>query len=217
MRRLMQAWADTGATAALVFGLDDDDETFTEEVGQSLIDLADELDVNVTAHKAKRTDMVGTLNVLADLYSHATYKYVGFMGDDHCPRTPKWDARMNAVLEAMGTGIAYGNDLMQRETLPTAVFMTADIVQTLGYMAPPMLKHLYVDNAWRDWGQGIKRYQYLDDVIIEHMHPQADKAEWDEGHIRVNGPEMWDHDVEAYRVYCADHELGDLTKLRALI
>ncbi len=102
---------------------------------------------------------------------------VGFMGDDHRPKSEGWDLRM---IEAVGhKGIAYGNDLIQGPNLPTAVFMTSNIVEQLGYMCPPGLIHLFIDNAWLEWGRGAECLTYLDDVIIEHVHPLKGKAAQD--------------------------------------
>jgi hypothetical protein len=217
IKRLIQAWADTQASAKLVVGLDRDDEAFNDESGAEIDDLIAGLGFRgrVSVSVSDPKGMCWTLNEIATGAAQVT-KYVGFMGDDHLPRTLHWDARLAVALQDMGVGVAYGNDLMQRAALPTAVFMTSNIINALGYMAPPSLTHLYLDNVWRDWGQGIKKYAYLEDVVIEHMHFQAGKSEVDEGYLRVNGGEMWAHDCEAYRVYCAEQENLDLEKLRAL-
>jgi hypothetical protein len=213
VRRIMEAWALTRAEATLWLGVDTDDETFDAAMVNAWID---EFGVDVRATSLKRTYMNGTLNAIA-IEAAAEYEFLGFMGDDHCPRTNRWDRIVVEELDRLGTGIVYGNDLLQRATLPTAVFMTSDIVKALGYFSPPDLHHLYCDNSWRDWGQGIKRYSYLPDVIVEHMHYQIGKAEEDEGYTRVNSPEMYEHDMEAYRIYCAKQESLDLATLRALL
>jgi hypothetical protein len=42
---------------------------------------------------------------------------------------------------------------------------------------------------------------YLEDVIIEHMHPVAGKADWDEGYREVNAQEVYSADALAYNNY----------------
>ena len=123
---------------------------------------------------------------------------IGFCGDDHRPRTVGWDQAYLDALREMGTGIVYGNDLLQGEALPTQVAMTSDIIRALGYMAPPDLVHMYADNWWRELGRRAGCLRYLPDVIVEHMHPVAGKADWDEGHKRVNAPEMYDRDATTF-------------------
>src|SRR5215470_16964348 len=119
--------------------------------------------------------MVATLNAEAAI-ARCEYPMVGFCGDDHIFRTHGWDKALVEALWELGTGVAYGNDLLQGENLPTAVALTSNIVRELGYMAPPALRHLYIDEYWRDLGRAIDRITYLPDVIIEHLHPSAGKA-----------------------------------------
>jgi hypothetical protein len=141
---------------------------------------------------------------------------VGFMGDDHRPRTVGWDQAYLDVLRELGTGIVYGNDLYQGEKLPTQCAMTADIVRALGFMAPPMLRHMYVDNFWRDLGTAAGCIRYLPDVVVEHMHPAAGKAAVDPGYERVNDPGVFAVDARAYASYRASGMPADVAKVREL-
>jgi hypothetical protein len=138
------------------------------------------------------------------------------LDDDHRPRTKGWDSKLLAVLRDMGTGIAYGNDLLQGKNLPTAPALTADIVQALGYMGAPELNHLYVDDFWRDLGNAAGCLRYLPGVIIEHMHPLAGKAAADEGYERVNDPAQYRRDSAAYEAYKVERLAEDVDKVLAL-
>jgi hypothetical protein len=128
------------------------------------------------------------------------YKYFAFLGDDHRPRTAEWD---HLLIQAMQKrpSMAYGNDLLQKERLPTMIAMTSDIVKALDGMVPPKMKHLYLDNFWKKLGQDLNTITYLDHVIVEHMHPIAGKAEWDEGYKEVNAAEIYSFDALAYQNY----------------
>lgn len=137
----------------------------------------------------RQPGMVAALNRAA-VGSVDRFRLLGFMGDDHLPITPNWDRRIRDQLASTWAGMVYGDDLLQRAALPTAIFLTANIVRRLGWMAPPMLRHLYVDNAWRDLGLAAGILSYLDDVVIEHVHPVAQKAAWDDGYARVNHPSL---------------------------
>ena len=117
---------------------------------------------------------------------------VGFMGDDHRPRTVGWDLDYLNALTALsgrcnnrrspGVGMVYGNDLLQGENLPTQVAMTTTIPATLGRMVPNELSHLYTDTYWLELGKALGKLQYLPEVVVEHMHPGAGKAVIDEGY-----------------------------------
>lgn len=147
-----------------------------------------------------RLRLGATLNEYAVRYA-LIYDGIGFMGDDHIPRTPNWDATLTDILEASEPAVVYGNDLFQGQNLPTAVLMSSSIVETLGYMVPAGLVHLYIDNAWMLWGQTLGRLIYVPNVVIEHMHPNANKAQFDEQYVEVNSPALDRSDNGRYDRY----------------
>jgi hypothetical protein len=153
--------------------------------------------------------MCGTLNAAA-VEEAPNFKYLGFMGDDHRTRTEGWDAQVIEALERQP--IVYGNDLIWGEGLPTAVFMRSEIVEKLGYMAPPELVHLYLDNFWLTLGGRIG-IEYLPDVIIEHLHPSVGKAEWTPEYNEVNDGAMYAADEQAFNNYLATRFESDVEKL----
>lgn len=182
--RLEQAIKDTRTTRAdFLYVVDHDDPKAEEYVRMGLNRL-------IVIHERLR--LGGTLNWAARKYADL-YDAIGFMGDDHLPRTPFWDLRVLDALD-VETGqaprVVYGNDLLQGANLPTAVFMHSRIIQALGYMVPPGMIHLYLDNFWKELGQSLNGLVYLPDVVIEHMHPVAGKADWDDRYAEVNAPDM---------------------------
>lgn len=204
---LIQAFQETcRAETTLLFGLDFDDPQKEEYL--ATLDLYTGIGMRIEREIMwPRLGLVGTLNKLAWLRAsrRATSPFaIGFMGDDHRPRTIGWDAAYLAALEDTRTGIVYGNDLIQGGSLPTQVAMTSDIIYELDYMIPPVLKHMYADNFWRDLGEEVGCIRYLPEVVIEHMHPIVNKAAWDEHYDRVNA--LMEEDGAAYRRY---KELGD--------
>jgi hypothetical protein len=141
--------------------------------------------------------LVKALNYASVLYVKE-YEAIGFMGDDHRPRTPGWDRSYLESLRELGSGYVYGNDLLMGERIPTQVAISSPIIETLGFFGPPGFTHLCVDLTWKDMGVGLGRIKYLDDVIVEHMHPANGKAENDSGYKFVNSPEMVKKDTEEY-------------------
>lgn len=213
---IADAWTATGATADLRFVIDTDDPAEDEYVTAitKIAETRRSWRLHLTA--GPRLRLCGSLNDTARRDA-PNYRYLAFLGDDHRPRTAGWDARFRECLSG-GPGIVYGNDLLMGERMPTAVAMTSDIVRTLGYMAPPSLVHLCLDLVWLDWGRGMERITYLDDVVIEHMHPAAGKVALDAGYEECNSPEQVSADSAAYYAYRDGGGLqADLTKLRALI
>lgn len=123
---------------------------------------------------------------------------VGFMGDDHLPRTPGWAVALAAASRTHGPGIFYGRDGLKDIKLPTWWAMSEPIIRTLGRMVPADVEHLYCDNAVLELGKAARCIRYLPSVFIEHMHPVANKSEWDSGYVRVNGPDQYERDRSAY-------------------
>lgn len=171
----------------------------------------------VTVPKGRR-GMVDALQAAYVLLQDQLGFSVGFMGDDHRPRTPGWDAAYVASLRELGTGITYGDDLFQHAAMCTQVAMTSDIPKALGYMTPLGFQHLCVDVVWRDWGIALDRLRYLPDVVVEHMHPLAGKSKNDAGYAAVNNHEIANHDNAYYREYHDSERFDrDVEKLKELL
>lgn len=203
IERLAQQWPKVTKMAKLVVIVDADDEK-VEEYPEGL---------GIIYEMNKDTAGLGSiLNKYANKwanYSHA----IGFMGDDHLPQTEGWDVILYEDLLELGSGIIYPNDLFQRHRLPTSVLMSSDIITTLGYMCPPGIRHLYLDDFWKELGTGIGRIYYDAGVVVEHRHPAADKAEWDDSYRQNNSTHRFQEDKGAYLKY----KWGQLNKDVALL
>jgi hypothetical protein len=63
--------------------------------------------------------------------------------------------------------------------------------------------HLYLDNFWMTLGKDLNALRYIPEVVLEHLHPIAGKAEWDEGYRDVNAQEIYSADKQALDDYLA--------------
>ena len=142
--------------------------------------------------------MVKALNYAVSCGYAEEYEALGFMGDDHRPRTYGWDSAYLGNLRELGYGYVYGNDLLMGERIPTQVAISSSIIRTLGFFGPPGFTHLNVDVTWKDMGEAIGKLRYLPDVIIEHMHPAVGKAEEDSGYKWANSAFMVKADEAEY-------------------
>lgn len=156
---------------------------------------------------------LGYLEDRRKIYSYA----VGFMGDDHYPRTHGWDEMFVGALLEMKTGFVYGNDGLQGEAIPTQIAMTADIPLTLGFMTLPQLWHLYADNFWLDLGKAIGRIKYLPQAYLEHMHPAVGKANYDKGYEFSGAFALDRRDHAVYMQYLKDDLDGDAKKILSMM
>jgi hypothetical protein len=139
-------------------------------------------------------------HVAAELCADPNLGYIGFLGDDHRPRTPHWDTLLARSLQGR-PGVAYGDDGFQHERIPTACLMSAWLPRLTGHMNPPGCTHLFLDNFWASLGNAAGNLRYVPEVSIEHLHPIAGKAVWDDGWKRVNSREMQSHDHRAFVRY----------------
>ena len=159
--RLARAVARTARPGftRLVFVLDHDDPEL-DAYTAALRDGDPSLLIMVTRPDGPRR-MGPVLNWAAKQYA-SVHGYLGFLGDDHLPHTGWWDDQLCAAIGDK-PGVAYGNDLFQQAALPTAVVMSAVIPRILGYMSPPPLEHLWIDDFWRTLGEAT-RLEYLPGV-----------------------------------------------------
>ena len=205
--RLAKAFIDTNTEADLYFIVDNDDPRWVEYTNHDRY--------KVLPADNKTGGCAASLNTgavyLLDITKFPFYDYFVFMGDDHLPRTEGWD---KAFMEALGhnTGIVYGDDLLQGANLPTAFGMSRDLVNELRGMTFPGCIHLFFDNFVKQLGLDLNYLKYLPNVIIEHLHPVAGKAEMDEGYARVNQPKWYEQDLLILQRYLASAEYAELVR-----
>ena len=181
---LVTAYAATRTSADLLVWVDDDpDDDYPHDD-----DLPDWCRV---VRSSTRRRLCGSLNHAAPIYANG-YDVIGFMGDDHRPRTLAWDQRI--IDEMPPLGVVYGDDTIQGENLPTAVWLDSVIVRRTGRFVHPDVVHLYCDNAWKVLGTVLGTLTYLPDVVIEHLHPVAGKALMDESYAESNHPSRYADD-----------------------
>jgi hypothetical protein len=182
----------------LMFAIDEDDADSYPRIDGVLYEVNPRMGMN------------GTLNYVANKYSDS-YKYIVFMGDDHRVRTFGWDLVMAEKIGSLG--VAYGNDLIQGQALPTAVMMSSNIIKAIGYMAPPKQKHMYLDNFWLDLGTRLNAIHYLEDVIIEHLHFSVGKSDMDSSYQEKNDSAIYNADKVAYDEYLSTQMDIDIDKI----
>jgi hypothetical protein len=200
---VLKAHKEFSCRSDLLFVIDTDDEeliNYRTAVGLEYI-------IEV---ENKTRGMAYPINLAAKKYLN-DYEFFTFIGDDHRFKTADWDV---CLMRAIGNdaGLAYGNDLLQGQRLPTAVMMSAAIVRNLGGMVPPKMRHLYLDNFWKKLGEDIGNLSYLEEVIIEHLHPVAGKAEWDEGYKAVNAEEIYAFDRLMFHNYITSEDYAVLVR-----
>ena len=185
----------------IVLGLDEDDEHNYPRLDGVMYEVG------------PREYMIATLNKIAMKYVD-DYLFFTFLGDDNIVTTDGWDVAMSVTLGKHGYGIAYGNDMLQEDKLPTSIMITTNIVKALGFMAPPQLKHLYADNFWQALGRGLGSYYYFPSVYWEHLHFINGKAGKDIIYIEANSKERYEKDRKSFEKYMKKHYVNDVLRVK---
>jgi hypothetical protein len=206
---IIEAWSETGAfgVADLIFIIDRDDPKIGEYV-----DVIGQYPQVQRMFAQEWEPLVPKLNRVA-VRAAIDYSAVAFMGDDHVPRTEMWAHKLIEDHQVRGARIVYGRDGLQDMKLCTWWSMDSRIICALGKMVPADVQHMYCDNAVMLLGRKIGSLGYDGRILIEHMHPLADKAPSDEQYERVNRREQYERDEVAFRAWVSDGLARDATLL----
>lgn len=217
--KTMQSFLDTAARVdtSLVIAVDSDDPTLMDYrfIGPRPVPYT----VNMMTLQPYETgNLVKATNSAVDriMRSAEPGDIIANIGDDHRFRTHGWDKIIRDAL--VKPGIAYGDDLFQRENLPTAPFISYEVIKALGYYAEPGLKHMYIDNVWKDIGRGIGNLVYLPEVVIEHVHPQApnrkNAAPWDDQYLSYNNDQFKNEEQQAYLHWRTNYMSSEIERVK---
>lgn len=148
-----------------------------------------------------------SLNELAERAERDGVSHLAMLGDDVVPETPEWDTRL---MDALGDdlGVAYGDDGLRKKhapDLPTHYVTQTEVYRRLGYLSPPGIRHLFLDNVARDLGRFLKNFRYVP-VKVRHLHPWAEGEHLHDPTYAEGGrnPDIRNADRLAYVKWTAD-------------
>ncbi len=190
---LAASWrATTTGRSVLWICIDDDDDALA---------YASALGPDVQLLQGPRQQMCPWTNQAAAAAVAGGARVVASLGDDH-RLVGDWEtAVLGAVDEMGGTAIVYGDDGIQGERLPTAAFVSADIVAALGWMCLPGLEHLYCDNVWKVLGERAGVLRYLPGMSTPHLHPVAGLGAMDASYASSNSEAQYQRDGAVFRAW----------------
>lgn len=212
MRRLVETCDRTAAgPVEIVFYLDADDEAGIA-AGQA---LAAARGGDIVLLVGPRILLSSTWNRCAEV---AKAPVMMHCGDDIAFRSPRWDDHVLDAFDAFGDRIAFvhGDDRLQGARLGTHGFLHRAWVDVVGYFVPPYFSSDFNDTWLTEVADAIGRRVYLPEVVTEHLHPLAGKADWDVTHRERLERGQRDEVGRRYDLLAAQREL-DAAMLRAAI
>ena len=145
--------------------------------------------------------------------------YFSTLNDDHFFVTKDWDRKLIEIVETQGQGwgIAGADDKLTNWAEckhPSGCVISGNIVQTLGYLMHPSLRHIGTDTYLMKISEGINRLFLTRDVVIEHRHWINGIRKMDDNYKWVYGKEEQEHGAIAVRNYLFNHYENDIKKLK---
>lgn len=112
--------------------------------------------------------------------------WIGLLGDDCVPETPRWDQRLVANLDRCL--IASCDDGWQAPNrVANCWVISGELVRTIGYLFPPGLHHLFIDDIWETIGRDGLCWRCDMSVKVAHRNVLRGDAPADDTHRAAYG------------------------------
>lgn len=127
------------------------------------------------------------------------YDAVGILANDIIPRTLFWDRVLASRLN--GYNLVSPDDLWQapRRLGGGGILFSKALIEAVGYIAPPGMEHLFLDDVWETLGNDMGVWQPQLDVVLEHKHAALEAKPIDSTTRRLGT--FWAADEKAYRIW----------------
>lgn len=95
------------------------------------------------------------------------YRWIGLLTDDQWPITQNWDTQLISGLQ--GWNIITSDDCDQApKRMEGATVWARDLIDAIGYLAPPGLNHLFFDDVWERINVATGCMKWMMDVKVAH-------------------------------------------------
>lgn len=183
-----------------------------------------DLPANWTVHVVKGGGCAAaTREAMADLFTD-DIQWLGWLGDDIIPETEHWDVM--TIRQLTGWNVVSSADGAHAPHKLNGISVwSGDLVRAVGYLFPPGLQHMYLDDIWEELGRATGCWQCDMSIMGRHAHASwgAEKNK-DPTYVKTNS--RWPEDDKAFygwmraekteaanRIFALMRESGiDLTK-----
>lgn len=194
---------DTSITTDCIIVLDEDNQHTYPRLDGFIYHIVNGSNIRGVTHP---------LNIVANRVCD-DYEFIGFIGDDHIPRTKFWNKNVYDVLfKNTPLSMVYCNDLLQGKNLSTHIIMDSKFIKIMGFMGPTCFKHLFVDNFWMELGKTLENIHYLDNVVIEHLHYTTNKSPNDSLYSILNSRQYYLDGERTFKEYIESAEYSSVLR-----
>ena len=169
----MEAAENTRMTSPVHLRLDKDDPTLEEYLKIPFGDLW----TVVVGERAGLGKIINSFYV-----DHSGLSWYGFLADDVVPETSEWDRQL--IAEAGNDNLAHAFDGKHGKNFATHFVLGGGLVESIGWLALPELKRIYIDTIWNDIAKARKVRKYRPDVRLIHHHFSNGLAKRDETYLK---------------------------------
>lgn len=163
----------------------------------SIHDHDDNTFKKIAFHKCKfrnfqiktRQSSMGYYN--SECLKHSSGKSIILINDDVLFRTKGWDILVDKLFEKYSDGIylGYGNDLFKGKKLPTFPILSKKFINLIKDPYPSNYKGAFIDMHLNDifniiLKKHVDRYEYLNELEIEHLHYRTGKSDIDSTYLK---------------------------------
>ena len=158
LKRFVEAVVATGTTTSIVLVVDHGDDA----------PLVSNLPDNFSTFYAPGgSNGEAFEEVRAALWSNVPHQWIGLLSDELIPETPNWDTRLIAHLA--GYNLVSTNDGAHApKRLGGAVAFSGDLVEAVGYVYPPGLKHGFLDDVWEQLARETDNWFCDMSIMVRH-------------------------------------------------
>lgn len=135
--------------------------------------------------------------------------WLGLIGDDCVPETPAWDRLLVDRLE-VGNFVYCDDGWQAPARVGNCWVIAGELIRAVGYIFPPGLQHLFVDDVWETIGREAGCAAYRPDVMVRHRHVLKGEAPADATHRLVYGAAtfdraqgLWPEDTAVFEAWLA--------------
>lgn len=203
-RMVESAWATADAKPQILLGIGGEDtaETCPENFyGYSI--------PGVEMILAWKFPAPHVLNMLA---KHADYPLLMIVGDDAVFATPGWDTAIIEHYKSLKDKrhVYSLRDSRDENGTPHPI-VTRAFMEELGYLAPPIFLHWYVDTWLVEIAKATRRFTHLKDYMLVHDKP-SDHGNPDHTHNRIRAMGWRERDKKTYET-CLRYLQADIDKV----